>query len=361
MSGGGDGLFEEEHAPHENHERYLLTYADMITLLLALFIVLWAISNVDQDKFEEFRAGLAEGFGGPAIDGGNGVLPGQLTVQDPAIQTNGDGDGNATTTTASTVPLGTEGLPNILTNGGGDPDLPNDPVGTDVHVGGGDGVVGFEEATATELQLEGLLRRSDVDPDEANVSVDARGVIVTLNPDFGFEPGSYALQLAALDVLDDLFGPLAEVTNQIQIEGHTDDVPFDGPQGNRGLSNARATSVVEYLVTSGRIPDGRASTVGWGSSQPIADNGTAEGRAANRRIEIVLLVEPGATVPTGVPGTTATTATTTQTGPVVTTTTAPAGGTGTTTTTGSGSNAGETTVTPIDHITQGSFPVPGRD
>jgi chemotaxis protein MotB len=359
MSGGGDGLFEEEHAPHENHERYLLTYADMITLLLALFIVLWAISNVDQQKFEEFRAGLADGFGGPAIDGGNGLLPGQASVQDPAIQPQGDGD--ATSSTTTTVPLGTEGLPDFLTDGGGDPDVINDPVGTDVHVGGGDGVVGFEEATATELQLEGLLRRSDVDPNEANVSVDERGVVVTLNPDFGFPPGSYELQTAALDVLDDLFGPLAEVTNQIEIVGHTDNVPFDGPQGNLGLSTSRANSVVEYLEESGRIPRGRASTRGWGDSKPIGDNATAEGRAANRRIEIVLLVEPGTAVPTGVPGTATTTATTTQSGSAVTTTTAPAGGTNTTPTTGSSSTTGTTPVTPVDHITQGSFPVPGRD
>src|SRR5688500_10397164 len=125
MSGGGDGLFEEEHAPHENHERYLLTYADMITLLLALFIVLWAISNVDEEKYEEFRAGLADGFGAPAIEGGDGLLPGQLPVHNPAIQS--DGGSGAAASTTTTVPVGEIGPP-IATDGGGNPDL-DDPTG----------------------------------------------------------------------------------------------------------------------------------------------------------------------------------------------------------------------------------------
>jgi hypothetical protein len=179
---------------------------------------------------------------------------------------------------------------------------------------------------------------------------------VTLNPDFGFAPGSDVLQPAALDVLDDLFGPLREVTNAIEIVGHTDDVPFDGPHGNLGLSNHRAMSVVEYLVDSGKIAEGRASTRGWGSAKPIADNDTAEGRSANRRIEIVLLVERGATVPTGTAGVTTPTTTTPppEDDDAVTTTS-------TTATTGSGTHAGATTVVTVNEVTQGSFLLPDRE
>src|SRR3954468_7566697 len=79
MSGGD--LFEEEHAPHENHERYLLTYADMITLLMALFIILFAIGQTDIAKFKRFQTGLQKEFGAPALDGGTGIIDGaQLDV-----------------------------------------------------------------------------------------------------------------------------------------------------------------------------------------------------------------------------------------------------------------------------------------
>jgi chemotaxis protein MotB len=366
MSGGGDGLFEEEHAPHENHERYLLTYADMITLLLALFIVLWAISNVDQQKFEEFRAGLSEGFGGPAIEGGNGILPGQQTVTDPAIQTDGDGAGNlvSTTTTTTTSPIG--GIPGVPLDqiGGGDPMTINDPTGTDVHVGGGDGVVGQMEATQAAFALDGLLDRAQIEADEAAISVTARGVVITLNPDFGFAPGSYELQQGAIDVLDELFGPLREVTNQIEINGHTDSTPFDGPFGNWGLSSDRAAAVNQYLLETGRVPATRTRLAGYADSRPLAPNDTAEGRAMNRRIEIVLIVDPDAEVPTDIPGATVVTPTTVPTTtPSTTATTAPtaSGGTGTSTTASTRSGSGDEDVTIVTGITQGTFPVPGRE
>ncbi len=93
MSGGGGGggnpALEEEHPAHENHERYLLTYADMITLLLALFIVLFAIGQTDQAKFNEFRAGLASEFGNHNFDGGTGVLPGGESVPTPVSPSDG--------------------------------------------------------------------------------------------------------------------------------------------------------------------------------------------------------------------------------------------------------------------------------
>ena len=80
--GGGGGDFEEEPEPHENHERYLLTYADMITLLMALFIILFAIGQTDVAKYKQFQTGLQKQFGAPALDGGTGVLDG---VQDAPL------------------------------------------------------------------------------------------------------------------------------------------------------------------------------------------------------------------------------------------------------------------------------------
>jgi flagellar motor protein MotB len=286
---------------------------------------------VDQQKFEEFRAGLSEGFGGPAIEGGNGILPGQQVLTDPLIQTDGDGDGNVVPTTTTALLGGIPGVP-IDQLGGGDPMTITDPTGTDVHVGGGDGVVGQMEATQAAFALDGLLDRAQVDADEAAVSVTSRGVVITLNPDFGFAPGSYEITEGARHVLDELFGPLTEVTNRIEIHGHTDATPFDGPYGNLGLSSLRASAVLDYLDRSGRVDGTRASAAGHAANNPIGDNATPEGRAMNRRIEIVVVVEPGESLPTGVPGSTATTR----------------------------PGSGGTTVSTIGEITQGPIELPGR-
>ena len=83
MSGGV--MFEEEPEAHENHERYLLTYADMITLLMALFIILYAVGQTDIAKFKRFQTGLQKEFGAPALDGGTGVLDGSQLPADPDV------------------------------------------------------------------------------------------------------------------------------------------------------------------------------------------------------------------------------------------------------------------------------------
>ena len=259
---GGDIFLENEHEPHENHERYLLTYADMITLLLALFIVLWAVSTVDQQKFDEFRSGLADAFGNTAaLDGGTGILPG----------------------------VGAEAEP-VVAPGRNDPPAP----AAGSPLGGADRVVAATEVDGAHATLAEVLAAHGVD-DEADVSVDERGLVVTLDPEVSFATASWQLEPAGTAVIDSLFGPLSEVANDIVVAGHTDSRPLTTGFTNWELSTNRAASVVRHLIDAGRVQQQRISASGYADTRPRGDNATAEGRAANRRVEIVVVVDDAQT------------------------------------------------------------------
>lgn len=263
---GGPALLLEEEEEHENHERYLITYADMITLLLALFIILFAISQVDLEKYKEFGTGLASAFGNPTFDGGDGLLPARRSGPPPQAPS---------VTLPVTVAEPAEGF------------------GPHIERGEAEAFAGVLEEALASL---GLPTLDELGPDaEVVVRVEARGIVVVLDTDeVTFASGSWALSPAGTGFLDALFGPLAAVDNRVLIEGHTDDRPMTGGMTNWELSANRAGAVVRYLIDQRGIDPHRLAAAGYSDTRPIADNGTAEGRQANRRVEIVLAVDtPG--------------------------------------------------------------------
>ena len=204
MSGGD--LFEEEHAPHENHERYLLTYADMITLLMALFIILFAIGQTDVAKFKRFQIGLQKSFGAPALDGGTGLLDGGQLPIDPR----------------QTVAL------NYANPGLVDPHELDGSMGTGTDI---KPPVEIDQANAeaTVATLRQVLEQAGVTDTEVHVDVDERGVVIALSTDaVTFESGSAALDSHAVASLDIIARALKRVTNGIVVEGHTDSIPMSG-------------------------------------------------------------------------------------------------------------------------------------
>ena len=306
MSGGGGGggnpALEEDHPEHENHERYLLTYADMITLLLALFIVLFAIGQTDQAKFNEFRAGLAAEFGNHNFDGGTGVLPGGESVPSPISPSDGSssdikallegsgmgsdgsvGSGDTVETTTTTTPTG------------GPSDQPTtNPAGYagyGGHLDAGEGQQ-IAQQISDQLMADGISI-----PEDARVIVDPkRGVVIQLSTDdVTFASGSGQLTDEGRAALDTLVPALQAVDNAIEIDGHTDD--SGSYDLNWDLSGARAASAVKYLQDAHGIDPTRLHYAGFGETEPIADNATAEGQRANRRVEVVIVVDP--TAPAG--------------------------------------------------------------
>ena len=248
---------EEE---HDNEERWLLTYADMITLLMVLFIVLFSIGQLDLKKFQQLRSGLASSFGtstAAPLGGGNGVLDGgktPLDQQDAAAKL----DAQAAAAAQQKAQL---------------------------------------SQTAKEIQ-QALAGKGL--GDKVTFRLEDRGLVLQIvSDDVLFDLGKAELRPEGKDVLDGLVPALQEVSNQLAVEGHTDNQPIlSGPFAtNWELSTARATTVLRYLVEQKGIVATRIAAAGYADTHPVVANDTPENKARNRRVEIVILA-PQATAAT---------------------------------------------------------------
>jgi len=250
---------EEEHG---GDERWLLTYADMITLLMALFMVLFSISSVNISKFKDLQRSLQDAFSGR-------VLPGGRSIKE-------SGGSDQVRTSAASLPS-----PNVQQVQGG-------------RFGKG---AGTSAARLEEDDFQKLKRRIDAYAAQHGLStkistrVDGRGLHVRVLTDrLFFASGSADIQPPGMTIVGKL-GALfaAERAHPVQVEGHTDAQPINSDRfpTNWELSAARASSVVRAMVGGG-VTAGRLSAVGRAYLDPIAANDTSSGRARNRRVEFLL-------------------------------------------------------------------------
>jgi chemotaxis protein MotB len=265
---GGNRRRRRGDQAHEEHadERWLLTYADMITLLMALFIVMWSMSAVNISKFEELKASLRDAFNGNIHDAGAGVTPGGESVLEP-------------TSKASVNPA----------------IVPAQPVAQAPKVPTVEDTLAkreLESLRRVQAELRAWAKQHGVS-ERIRATIDERGLVVRLLTDeVLFDPG-HAVVKSGSDPLLAKIGALlgsGRIGNPIRVEGHTDDTPIATAQfpSNWELSAARATAVLRKLLAAGLKP-GRVSVAGYGEQQPIASNDSAAGRAKNRRVEIVVL------------------------------------------------------------------------
>ena len=254
----------EEHEEHVNHERWLVTYADMITLLMVLFIVLFAMGQTDLAKYKKLRQSLATGFGGPdkmaLLDGGQGIEEGGAS------------------------PVGI--VPSEIAARAALTTLESRSAAWKIEK------AKLEEAArALQESLQGAKNAHLIDDSQIKITISSRGLIITISSDVVlFAPGSATLQGGGQRILDRIASQLAAMPNPITVEGHTDDVPISGTYpSNWELSTARASSVLRSFIERHGLPASRGSAAGYADQHPIASNDTAEGRAKNRRVEIVLV------------------------------------------------------------------------
>jgi chemotaxis protein MotB len=262
-------------------ERWLLTYADMITLLMALFIVMWAISSVNQNKFEELKVSLKAAFSGEVLPDQGAILPG--------------GQG------AMELP----GTPVVPTN----PSQPSasffqQPPSITATLAAAAGEADLESLERVRRQIEEYAAQHGM-AGRISTSIDERGLEIRLLTDeVMFDPGSASLKAPSLPLLDHiaqlLSGP--EIPNNVRVEGNTDSMPISTAQfpSNWELSTARATAVLQELLHHGVGP-GRLSVAGYADQRPVATNATAEGRAANRHVSLVVLRRQTTPGPEGTP------------------------------------------------------------
>ena len=256
---------EPEHAA--SHERWMISYADMLTLLLALFIVMFAISKVDQAKFIQFAQGASQAFGGS----------GQVIL-------NGYGGGET----------GNDGImDNSKAPASGPQQL--DPQKAAQMIAEQQARQAAQSAEKQRLeklknQLSKELATKGLQ-DAVQMGIDERGLVVNIVTDkVLFDTGKAQLRPEGLLVLDAIAPSIKPLPNRVAIEGHTDNVPIKTAEfpSNWELSQARAASVLQRVIYDG-VDEARLSLAAYGEQKPIDTNATDAGRAHNRRVAIVLL------------------------------------------------------------------------
>jgi chemotaxis protein MotB len=262
-------------------ERWLLTYADMITLLMALFIVMWAISSVNTTKFAELSVSLKQAFNGKLVEGGDNVVSGATSLMPAQPSIVGDAQGKP----VSTDPVSVR-PPSF------------DPIKVD-PVAKAEAVLAAAEAADME-NLRRLKEELDAWAVEHGLktkvatTIDERGLAIrVLTDDLLFDSGQAVLKPSAeplLATVASFVRDTSRVPNQIRVEGNTDNVPISNAafRSNWELSAGRATAVLQSLLEHGLAP-ARLSAVAYGEQRPLVTNRTAHGRSVNRRVELVVL------------------------------------------------------------------------
>jgi chemotaxis protein MotB len=284
-------MARERKKPEEPNElRWLTTYADVVTLLMAFFVMLYAISQVDQTKFQLFVSGLADPFDNPAVSDG------LLTEGSGFVGAAELGDGESDIESFG-APALLDGLPSIedLSENDDPGDQPDEYIDTEVGAGEGeDNVVTDEQLVevrdAIQLALDDAGLAGNVD-----FEVTSRGLVIAIATDHVlFASGSAEFGSSGDAIVAAIAPTLTTFDNQILVEGHTDTVPLDNAgYDNWNLSSDRALAVLKALVRWDGMEPGRLVATGYGEYQPRASNQTDEGKQANRRVELVVVVERG--------------------------------------------------------------------
>ena len=262
------GKRKEHHEEHPD-ERWLVTYADVLTLMYVLFMVLFSISIVNTSKFEMLKQSLEGAFSGNVAEGGSGVLEGEATPSQAAVL---------------------DGFPQVV-----QPEVPAQGQAPTL-------LDGTPEQAIETSQLRGVEERIDDTIKEAGLSgnvetsVNERGLAIrVLTDDLLFGSGTANLQSSAATLLAPVASGVIDLPNPIRVEGHTDASPIATATfpSNWELAGARASAVVRFMARDGIAPS-RLQAVGLADTRPIGDNATPGGRSQNRRVEILVLRLQGA-------------------------------------------------------------------
>ncbi|WP_019148400.1 OmpA/MotB family protein [Timonella senegalensis] len=259
---------------HSDSERWLVSYADMLTVLVGLFIVLYAMSQVDQDKFEKLAASLAEGFGGPSqavLHTGSSIMDSNSPIA-PLVR-----------------PEDTSSLVTALRNneaGAGETStISTEPTRQDLEAARGE----YENLQEVADTIETRLTKKGL-AGSVTYRINERGLVLGLVSDeLFFVADTAELTAMSRKVIDATAPVLTKLPNRVAVEGHANTLPSSAYASNWELSADRAVQVLRRYVGPGDFPAERISATGFGDTQPLASNETVEGLAANRRVDVVVL------------------------------------------------------------------------
>jgi chemotaxis protein MotB len=262
---------EEE---EERHERWMVSYADFITLLFAFFVVMYSVSSVNDGKYRVLTDSLGSAFREPLAR----LMPIDMGGGAPLTDTSMEGGEGGVSLTAF------PGAANELEEAALDP-VPTQGPATHAAETPGLNIENAEDAGAyLREHLAGMI-----DDDRFEVRQDEQWLQIELNSELLFQSGSADIAPAALAVIDDIAPVLRSLPGEIRVQGFTDDRPIASARfpSNWELSAARAGSIVRRFAQTGVEPT-RLSAVGFGEHRPVADNKTEDGRRTNRRVVIAV-------------------------------------------------------------------------
>jgi len=254
-----------------NHERWLVSYGDLLTLLLAVFVVMYAMGQTDKKKAEEVAASMRDSFGysTQAASGQKGMLQSQDIKPIPAIKPE-----MAVTPITSKMPPAGPRQGNISGEAGSKQ------------------MAGEKDFREMASAIEAYLVKQGFQ-NKVALSITQRGLVISLKEAGFFDSGSAKLKQDSILTLRGIAEGLQQYANRFRVEGHTDSVPIRSSEfrSNWELSTARATNVIHFLVESAGFSPNVLSAVGYGEFQPLVANDTPEQRAKNRRVDIVVLAD----------------------------------------------------------------------
>jgi chemotaxis protein MotB len=266
---------QQKHEEHQNHEAWAIPYADLITLLLAFFVVMYAISSVNEGKYRVLSDAMVSAFNGAST-----------AKSPPPPATKGAATSGAAAPGAISLPITTASPPRAAA-------APESSVNSQDAAQSAASAEQAQRAAAALERVAQSVTHAMQDLVAKNLVAVRRGessVEVEIRTDILFPSGSATLAPSAIDILGRLAESLRSVPNPIRVEGHTDDRPINtlAFPSNWELSAARASSVV-HLFSSRDIEPARLAVIGLGEYRPVKSNTTSEGRNANRRVVIVIL------------------------------------------------------------------------
>ncbi|MCL1632670.1 OmpA family protein [Sporolactobacillus sp. CPB3-1] len=246
--------YSKPEEPSHNQERWLITYSDLITLLLVFFIVMYSISSVENQKFDALMESLKTSFQGNSI-----------------LQVIGNSNGDKGKMSSS-VPVAEKSQPISQSEKQKDK----------------------KKLDALYIQLNAYIKENHLNP-EVSLMETERGVQLTFREKILFDLGKADLKKGAKVVLGRIGSILNHVPNEISVEGHTDNTPFRNDDGgvhsNWELSGLRAQNVMNFLIENDRLSPERMHFVGYGEYRPVVKNDTPEHKSMNRRVNIVVIRE----------------------------------------------------------------------
>jgi chemotaxis protein MotB len=265
---------EEEHV---NHERWMVTYADMLTLLFVLFVVLYSMSQVDEAKYAALKEGLSEGFGMTAVlSGSDGAMQASALQEEPLAKSDD----------------GAEEL------GGVDPEVQQK---IDEAVSAHDRSQlqhQYAEAQAEARDLQEVWREISAAlsakglQEDVQAVLDERGLVISLvSRHIVFEPNLATLSARGREVVDTMAPVLRRISAPLEISGHTNQVAVKPKYYDTDwdLSSARAITVLRYLDESKKVPEERLRLSAFGHEKPLVDPRKKGSQDINKRVDIVVM------------------------------------------------------------------------